>query len=154
MRHIKNIAKLAALSGMLALGSASIALAGPVGLCRSVGNEKNVFTEVMLFERRIVRDLSKTEKNVYRGPVTRAGGTSLPGIIMPNDIPFDGEPAENTALMNQYSDWLKDSDTPKLFINATQGHGIRGSARICTDIQQPGRGHGERPALHAGRRSR
>ena len=33
----------------------------------------------MLFERGIVRDLSKTEKNVYRGPVNRAGGTSLPG---------------------------------------------------------------------------
>ena len=83
----------------------------------------------MLFERGIVRDLSKTEKNVYRGPVTRAGGTSLPGIIMPNDIPFDGEPAENTALMKQYSDWLKDSHTPKLFINATEGHGIAGAAR-------------------------
>ena len=31
--------------------------------------------------------------------------------------------------MKQYSDRLKDSDTPKLFINATEGHGIAGAAR-------------------------
>jgi haloalkane dehalogenase len=91
--------------------------------------DSNFFTEVMLFERGIIRDLSEAEKNIYRYPVTRPGGTSLPGIIMPNDIPFDGEPAGNAALVKEYSDWLKDSDTPKLFINATEGHGLAGAAR-------------------------
>lgn len=91
--------------------------------------ESNFFTEVMLFERGILRDLSEIEKNVYRYPVTRPGGTSLPGIIMPNDIPFDGEPAGNAALVKVYSDWLKETDTPKLFINATEGHGLAGAAR-------------------------
>lgn len=91
--------------------------------------ETNFFTEVMLFERGIIRDLSEIEKAVYRYPVTRPGGTSLPGITMPNDIPFDGEPAENAALVKVYSDWLKESDMPKLFINATEGHGLAGAAR-------------------------
>lgn len=91
--------------------------------------ETNFFTEVMLFERGIVRELSETEKNVYRYPVTRPGGTSLPGIIMPNDIPFDGEPAENAAIVKVYSDWLKECETPKLFINAIEGHGLAGAAR-------------------------
>jgi haloalkane dehalogenase len=91
--------------------------------------ESNMFTEVMLFERGIIRDLSEAEKNVYRYPVTRPGGTSLPGIVMPNDIPFDGEPADNHARVKFYSDWLKDSDVPKLFVNADEGHGLAGAAR-------------------------
>lgn len=91
--------------------------------------ESNLFTEVMLFERGIIRDLSEAEKDVYRYPVTRPGGTSLPGILMPNDIPFDGEPADNHALVQFYSDWLRDSDVPKLFINADEGHGLAGAAR-------------------------
>ena len=66
---------------------------------------------------------------MYRYPVTRPGGTSLPGIIMPNDIPFDGEPAENHTLVKFYSDWLRDSDIPKLFVNADEGHGLAGAAR-------------------------
>jgi haloalkane dehalogenase len=89
----------------------------------------NFFTEVMLFERGIVRELSEAEKAVYRDPVTRRGGTNLPGIVMPNDIPFDGEPAENHALVKFYSDWLNASDVPKLFVNADEGHGLAGAAR-------------------------
>jgi len=57
------------------------------------------------------------------------GGTKLPGIVMPNDIPFDGEPADNHELVAFYSDWLKHSDVPKLFVNADEGHGLAGAAR-------------------------
>jgi haloalkane dehalogenase len=90
--------------------------------------ESNLFTEVMLFERGIIRDLSEAEKNVYRYPVTRPGGTSLPGIIMPKDIPFDGEPADNHALVAFYSDWLSQTDVPKLFVNTDEGHGLAGAS--------------------------
>jgi len=91
--------------------------------------ETNFFVEVMLFERGIIRDLSEAEKDVYRFASTRPGGTKLPGIIMPNDIPFDGEPADNHALVAFYSNWLKNSDVPKLFVNADEGHGLAGAAR-------------------------
>ncbi|MCZ6588888.1 MAG: haloalkane dehalogenase [Alphaproteobacteria bacterium] len=91
--------------------------------------EGNIFVETMLFERGIIRDLSEVEKEVYRYPTTRPGGTKLPGVIMPNDIPFDGEPADNHKLVAFYSDWLKNSDVPKLFINADEGHGLAGAAR-------------------------
>lgn len=91
--------------------------------------EKNVFVEQMLFERGIVRDLSDVEKEVYRRPTTRAGGTNLPSIIMPNDIPFDGEPADNHKIIEFYAEWLAKSDVPKLFVNADQGHGLVGAAR-------------------------
>ncbi len=48
---------------------------------------------------------------------------------MPNDIPFDGEPADNHELVKFYADWLAASETPKLFINADEGHGLAGAAR-------------------------
>jgi haloalkane dehalogenase len=91
--------------------------------------DDNFFVETMLFERGIIRDLSETEKNVYRYATNRPGGTRLPGVVMPNDIPFDGAPADNYALVKFYSDWLKDSDVPKLFVNADEGHGLAGAAR-------------------------
>ncbi len=91
--------------------------------------ESNFFVEQMLFEKGIIRDLSETEKDVYRYSSTRPGGTRVPSIVMPNDIPFDGDPAENYKLIKSYADWLDTSETPKLFINADQGHGLVGAAR-------------------------
>lgn len=91
--------------------------------------EKNLFVEMMLFERGIIRDLSDAEKEVYRYPTNRPGGTRLPGVIMPNDIPFDGEPAASHAIVKRYADWLVETETPKLFINADEGHGLAGAAR-------------------------
>ena len=91
--------------------------------------EQNLFVEKMLFERGIVRELSDVEKEVYRRPSTQEGGTKLPSIIMPNDIPFDGDPADNHEIVKFYSDWLAASEVPKLFVNADQGHGLTGAAR-------------------------
>ena len=91
--------------------------------------EKNLFVEMMLFERGIIRDLSDAEKEVYRYPSNRPGGTRLPGVMMPNDIPFDGEPAASHAIVKRYADWLVETETPKLFINADEGHGLAGAAR-------------------------
>ncbi|MGI9521956.1 MAG: haloalkane dehalogenase [Hyphomicrobiaceae bacterium] len=91
--------------------------------------DTNFFVEKMLFEKGIVRDLSETEKEVYRYPAMRPGGTNVPSIVMPNDIPFDGEPTDNHELVKFYADWLVETETPKLFINADEGHGLAGAAR-------------------------
>ena len=91
--------------------------------------EENLFVEVMLFERGIIRDLSEAEKQVYRYATDRPGGTRLPGLVMPRDIPFDGEPADCHELVRFYSDWLAESRVPKLFVNADEGHGLAGAAR-------------------------
>lgn len=90
---------------------------------------QNFFVEVMLFQRGIIRELSEAEKNVYRHATDRPGGTRLPGLVMPRDIPFDGEPADCCELIQSYSDWLVNSDVPKLFVNADEGHGLAGEAR-------------------------
>ena len=94
--------------------------------------ETNFFVEKMLFEFGIKRDLSETEKNVYRRRTTEPGGTRLPSITMPNDIPFDGDPADNYEMIKLYGDWLRETETPKLFVNATEGHGTAGAARDLT----------------------
>ncbi|MGE0256733.1 MAG: haloalkane dehalogenase [Alphaproteobacteria bacterium] len=89
---------------------------------------QSMFVEKMLFERGILRALSDAEKEVYRRPVSRPGGTALPHVIMPNDIPFDGEPADNAALVKTYADWLATTDTPKLLVVADEGHGLANAA--------------------------
>ena len=99
----------------------------PVG--EKAALEKNLFVEMMLFEHGIICDLSEAEKEVYRYPTSHPGGTKAPSIIMPNDIPFDGEPADNYELVKIYADWLVKTGMPKLFINADEGHGLAGAAR-------------------------
>jgi len=83
----------------------------------------------MLFDRGIIRELSEAEKDVYRYATNRPGGTKMPSIIMPNDIPFDGDPADNHELVKYYADWLDETELPKLFINADESHGLAGAAR-------------------------
>lgn len=91
--------------------------------------DENYFVDRMLFEYGVIRHLSEQEKAVYRSPFpTRE--SRLPTLVFPRDIPFDGEPADMHARVKSYSDWMGSSaHLPKLFINATQGHGTAGAAR-------------------------
>ena len=89
----------------------------------------NYFVEKMLFEYGVIRKLRDEEKAVYGAPF----GTPdlrLPTLMLPRDIPFDGEPADMSAAVERYSTWMGASThLPKLFINASQGHGTAGAAR-------------------------
>lgn len=78
MRHIRKIATAAALSGMFALGSASIALAGPVGLYGSVGNGSGPNRGDIL-----KINLTDTSINTVVGNPTTSGGIT--------GIAFDAE---------------------------------------------------------------
>jgi haloalkane dehalogenase len=91
--------------------------------------DENYFIDKMLFEYGVIRRLSEQEKAVYRAPfLTRE--SRLPTLVFPRDIPFDGEPADMYARVKAYSGWMGASThLPKLFINATQGHGTAGAAR-------------------------
>ena len=89
----------------------------------------NFFIEKMLFEHGTLRQLSSEEKAVYRAPFL-SEASRLPTLVFPRDIPFDGEPADMHARVKRYSDWMAASThLPKLFVNATQGHGTAGAAR-------------------------
>ncbi len=89
----------------------------------------NFFVEKMLFEMGIIRDLTEEEKNVYRKP-TEDPQKRRQTLQWPREIPFEGEPADNHALVKRYSDFLCASDgLPKLFINCEEGHALAGAAR-------------------------
>jgi haloalkane dehalogenase len=89
----------------------------------------NYFVEKMLFEYGVIRKLTAEEKAVYAAPFVTPE-SRLPTLVFPRDIPFDGEPADMNAVVERYSAWMGASThLPKLFINASQGHGTAGAAR-------------------------
>ena len=50
-------------------------------------------------------------------------------LALASEAAFDGDPAANHGIVAFYSDWLKNTDMPKLFVNADEGHGLAGAAR-------------------------
>lgn len=89
----------------------------------------NLFVEQLLFEQGIVRDLTEAEKDIYRAPYADTVESRRPTLVFPQDIPFDGEPADNHAIVQRYSDFLAASDMPKLFLDTTDGHALVGGPR-------------------------
>ena len=90
--------------------------------------EKNVFVERVL-PGSIIRKLDEQEMAVYRRPFAEAGEGRRPTLTWPRQLPIAGEPAEVVAIVQAYGDWLKTSDTPKLFINAEPGAILTGPQR-------------------------
>ena len=78
----------------------------------------NVFVEQLL-PRMVIRPLGE-EMDVYRAPF-KERDDRLPTLVMPRDVPVNGEPADVVAIVEAYGKWLAASDLPKLFINAEPG---------------------------------
>jgi haloalkane dehalogenase len=92
--------------------------------------DENYFVEVVL-PRSIIRELSEEEMDAYREPF-RDRESRLPTLIWPRELPIEGEPADVTAIVSQYGDWLAKSAIPKLFISAEPGALIIGrSLEFC-----------------------
>jgi haloalkane dehalogenase len=90
--------------------------------------EHNLFVEALL-PSRIQRRLSDEEMDHYRAPFANPGEDRRPTLSWPRNIPIDGEPADVVAVINDYSNWLAESEVPKLFINAEPGFIVRGPIR-------------------------
>ncbi|PCJ35941.1 MAG: haloalkane dehalogenase [Cellvibrionales bacterium] len=90
--------------------------------------DNNVFIEQVL-PASIIRQLSEEEMNEYRRPFLQPGEDRRPTLTWPRQIPIEGEPKDVTAIVNNYSEWLSQSNLPKLFINADPGAILRGPAR-------------------------
>lgn len=90
--------------------------------------KNNVFIERIL-PGSILRKLSDDEMAVYRKPYIEAGESRRPMLTWPRQIPIDGEPADVTAIVKAYSEWLATSSIPKLFINAEPGAILIGAQR-------------------------
>jgi haloalkane dehalogenase len=103
-----------------------------VGMRSAAGDEmvlkNNVFIERIL-PGSILRKLTDAELTVYRKPYLEAGESRRPMLTWPRQIPIDGEPADVTAIVKAYADWLRQSALPKLFVNAQPGAILIGPQR-------------------------
>ena len=90
--------------------------------------EQNIFVEGVL-PGAIRRRLSDEEMNHYRRPFVDPGEDRRPTLSWPRNIPIDGEPADVTAVVNEYRGWLEESHVPKLFVNAEPGAILAGRIR-------------------------
>ncbi len=92
---------------------------------RSPAGEKMVLEDNFFVERMlpgsILRDLADEEMAEYRRPFTQAGEDRRPTLTWPRQIPIDGEPADVTAIVDDFASWIAKADIPKLFINAEPG---------------------------------
>ncbi len=89
---------------------------------------KNVFVERIL-PASVIDPLSEETMDEYRRPYTAGGESRRPTLTWPRQIPIDGEPEDVAAIVASYSEWLSDSDVPKLFINAEPGTILIGTQR-------------------------
>lgn len=89
---------------------------------------RNAFVELIL-PQSILRDLTEEEMAEYRRPFATAGEDRRPTLSWPRELPIDGEPADVVAIVQDYADWLTQSDIPKLFINAEPGAILVGRQR-------------------------
>jgi haloalkane dehalogenase len=100
---------------------------------RSEAGEEMVLRDNFFIEKilpgAILRPLSAEEMAEYRRPFAEPGEGRRPTLTWPRQIPIEGEPADVTAIVNAYADWLATSNVPKLFLKAEPG-GILGHGAV------------------------
>src|SRR5947208_4556311 len=89
--------------------------------------ERNIFVERVL-PASILRQLAPEEMAEYRRPF-QTREDRWPTLAWPREIPIDGEPADVTALVGAYAEWIAQNEIPKLFINAEPGAILTGAPR-------------------------
>jgi haloalkane dehalogenase len=107
--------------------------------------EQNLFGVETLLPSLVLRGLGEEEMGAYRRPFLRPGEDRRPILTFARQLPVDGEPADVTAIVSGYADWLRQSRVPKLFINGDPGAILVGSRRdFCrtwpnqTEVTVPG----------------
>src|SRR5215470_14368077 len=82
--------------------------------------QDNFFIEKIL-PGAILRSLSAEEMAQYRRPFAEPGEARRPTLTWPREIPIEGDPADVSAIVSNYADWLMTSSVPKLFLKAEPG---------------------------------
>jgi haloalkane dehalogenase len=90
--------------------------------------DKNVFVERIL-PASVLAPMSEETHDEYRRPYQAGGETRRPLLTWPRQIPIGGVPEDVHSIVSDYSRWLAESDTPKLFINADPGSILIGRQR-------------------------
>ncbi|MBI09034.1 MAG: haloalkane dehalogenase [Rhodospirillaceae bacterium] len=90
--------------------------------------EKNIFVERVL-PGSVLRGLTEAEMDIYRRPFAEPGEARRPTLTWPRQIPISGKPVEVVSIVQDYADWLIETELPKLFINANPGAILIGGQR-------------------------
>ncbi len=90
--------------------------------------EKNVFVERILLNDS-ANGFSDEEKAEYIRPFKNAGEDRRPTLTWPRQIPVDGEPQAVIDEVTKNGEFHKESNIPKLFINADPGSILVGDQR-------------------------
>jgi haloalkane dehalogenase len=98
--------------------------------------QDNFFIEKIL-PGAILRMLSAEEMAEYRRPFAEPGEGRRPTLTWPREIPIDGVPADVTAIVAAYADWLAASDVPKLFVKGKPGALLAGGPNLETARSWP-----------------
>ena len=103
------------------------------GLFRSEAGEELVLEKNFFVERILLADSStgytEEEKSEYIRPFINPGEDRRPTLTWPRQIPLDGEPREVVDEVRLNAEFHKESDIPKLFINADPGSILIGDQR-------------------------
>ena len=103
------------------------------GLFRSEAGEELVLEKNFFVERILLADSSTgytvEEKSEYIRPFINPGEDRRPTLTWPRQIPLDGEPSEVVEEVKLNAEFHKESDIPKLFINADPGSILIGDQR-------------------------
>ncbi len=67
---------------------------------------------------------------VCRQPYLESGESRRPTLTWPREISLEGVPADVTAIVTSYSQWLSTSTLPKLFVIAEPGSILTGAQRV------------------------
>ena len=89
--------------------------------------DENAFVEMVL-PRAIIRKLSDEEMAAYRAPFLDREAR-LPTLAWPRQIPIEGEPADVTAIVENYGKAMSRSKIPKLLILGDPGAIVTGRTR-------------------------
>ena len=90
--------------------------------------ERNIFVERVL-PGSTFNGISDEAMEVYRRRYVEPGESRRPTLSWPREIPIEGEPPDVVAAVEEYAQWLSQSPTPKLFVNAAPGAILTGPQR-------------------------
>ena len=90
--------------------------------------ERNIFVERVL-PGSTINGIADEAMEVYRRRYAEPGESRRPTLSWPREIPIEGEPPDVVALVAEYAEWLLQTPTPKLFINAEPGAILTGPQR-------------------------
>jgi haloalkane dehalogenase len=99
---------------------------------RSDRGERMVLDDNFFVERilpgSVIRKLGEEEMTAYRMPYLETDAR-LPTLVWPRQIPVEGDPADVTAIVARYGEWLSRSTLPKLLFLNEPGAIMRGRTR-------------------------